>query len=328
MKISLTGIQPTGEVHIGNYFGAIKPAIENSSKYQSFYFIADYHALNGIKDTKLIAANTLNVAASWLACGLDPKKVLFYRQSQIPQIFELETILSCFMPKGLLNRAHSYKDKVAKNREGGQSDDFDINVGLFSYPLLMASDILIFHSDLVPVGKDQKQHLEITAEVARIVNSSKGKSVLTVPKAQINEQMQVIGLDGRKMSKSYNNIIPLFASETRLKKIVGRVVTNSQSVKEKKDPSQSNIFALFSLFADEKEKKHFAKRFTNGGLGWGEAKAILFNKMNEAISPMRDEFDYLRANSKIVEKILDEGSLRAREIAQNNLRRIKRTLGF
>ena len=327
-KRSLTGIQPTGDIHIGNYFGAIVPSIENSKTYNSFYFIADYHALNGLKDHGKLKESSYKVAAAWLACGLDTKKVTFYKQSSIPQIFELETILACYMPKGLINRAHSYKDKVAKNLEANLSDDEGINMGLFNYPLLMAADILIFQSDVVPVGKDQKQHLEITRQIAKIINSRYNKNIFTIPTPQIDERKHVIGINGKKMSKSYNNTIPIFAPSNILKKRVMSIVTNSQTVGEKKDPTTCNIFAIYSLFATNTERLSLKKRYEAGGMGWGEAKMLLYEKIEETISPKRKKFNYLIKNKKIIEDILDEGSSKARYVAKNNLSEIKKKMGL
>ena len=248
--IALTGIKPTGTPHIGNYFGAIKPAIELTKEYDARYFIADYHALNSIKDPQKINEMTYEVAATWLACGLDPKKALVYRQSQVPQTFDLSTILLAFTSKGLMNRAHAYKALVQSNNELNRDADDGVNMGLFTYPVLMAADILLFDSDVVPVGKDQAQHLEMTIDIAQSVNHIYKKDVLTIPMPLIRESTHtVIGLDGRKMSKSYNNTIPLFLPPKKLRKLLMKVVTNSQTIEEVKDPDKFNVFSLFKLFA-------------------------------------------------------------------------------
>jgi tryptophanyl-tRNA synthetase len=236
-KISLTGIQATGELHIGNYFGAIKPALRLAEEYDARYFIADYHSLNSVKDPKELNANIRQVAAGWLAAGLDPEKVIFYRQSSIPEVFELTTIIIAFTAKGLMNRAHAYKAAVQANTDKNDDPDAGINMGLFTYPVLLAADIILFDSDVVPVGKDQMQHIEMAQDIAQAFNSNYGKQVLKVPQAAIQDEVAVVpGLDGRKMSKSYGNTFPLFASEKELHKTVMRIVTNSQGVEEKKDP--------------------------------------------------------------------------------------------
>ena len=244
-KIFLTGIKPTGTPHIGNWLGAIRPALEAAASFEARYFIADYHALNSVKDPEELRRNTYAVAAAWMACGLNPEKTLFYRQSDIPQVFELATLLSAFTPKGLMNRAHAYKAAVASNIEKGEDPDSGVNMGLYTYPVLMAADILLFDADFVPVGKDQVQHIEIAVDIAEAVNRNYGKEIFRLPQPFVGETTQTVtGLDGRKMSKSYNNTIPLFVGEAQLKKTVMRIVTNSQSVDEPKDPDSCSVFAL------------------------------------------------------------------------------------
>ncbi len=291
-KISLTGIKPTGDLHIGNYFGAIKPALELANEYDARYFIADYHALNSMKNPKELNSSIRQVAAGWLAAGLDPEKVIFYRQSSIPEIFELTTMLMAFTAKGLMNRAHAYKASVQANNENSEDCDAGINMGLFTYPVLMAADIIIFDSDVVPVGKDQVQHIEMAQDIAQSVNANYGKKILKIPQAAVQENVAVVpGLDGRKMSKSYNNVIPLFAPEKTLQKTILRILTNSQTVEEPKDPETSQIFLLYKLFADENEQAALAARYRAGGMGWGEAKEELFRVVNRCLTPLREKYD-------------------------------------
>ena len=326
-KTILTGIKPTGTPHLGNYFAAIKPALEmaQDENFSSYFFLADYHALTTVQNAEELKANTLELASTWLACGLDPSKVLFYKQSSIPEIFELTCILNNVTPKGLMNRAHAYKAMVEKNQEAGEDIDANVNMGLYTYPILMSADILLFGTDLVPVGLDQKQHIEIARDIANYFNNKFGK-VLNVPEEKISEKVAVIpGLDGRKMSKSYNNVIPLFCEENKLKKLINRIVTDSSDPSEPK-PTDSFIFKLYELFANEQEIKEMKTRFENG-IGWGEAKKCLFEKANEVISPMREKFNYYMSHPIEVNKILDEGSARAREIAKANLEKIKKAIG-
>ena len=328
-KISLTGIKPTGELHIGNYFGAIKPALELAKEYDARYFIADYHALNTMKDPKELNSTTRHVAAGWLACGLDPEKVIFYKQSSIPEVFELATMLMAFTSKGLMNRAHAYKDAVQKNIDKGDDTDAGINIGLFTYPILMAADIIIFDSDIVPVGKDQEQHIEMAQDIAQSVNANYGRMVLKVPQAGVQENSAVVpGLDGRKMSKSYDNTIPLFIPEKQLRKIVMKIVTNSQDVSEIKDPEKCNVFAIYKLFANQAQQNTLAARYRAGGMGWGEAKQELFEIMNEAIKPMRDIYDGLMADKSKIDKILETGAQKARELSSKKIAFLRKEIGI
>jgi tryptophanyl-tRNA synthetase len=328
-KISLTGIQATGELHIGNYFGAIKPALRLAEEYDARYFIADDHSLNSVKNPKELNANIRQVAAGWLAAGLDPEKVIFYRQSSIPEVFELTTIIMAFTAKGLMNRAHAYKAAVQANTDKNDDPDAGINMGLFTYPVLMAADIIVFDSDVVPVGKDQMQHIEMTQDIAQAFNSNYGKEVLRVPQAAIQDEVAVIpGLDGRKMSKSYGNTFPLFASEKELRKTVMRIVTNSQGVEEKKDPDASQIFTFYKLFASSEEQAALASRLRAGGMGWGEAKEELFRVANRELSPMRQKYDDLMANPKVLDEILAKGAERARPIAAATVKRARKAAGI
>ncbi|MCL2411949.1 MAG: tryptophan--tRNA ligase [Treponema sp.] len=327
-KISLTGIKPTGELHIGNYFGAIKPALDLANEYNAHYFIADYHGLNTMKDPEELRATTKHVAAGWLAAGLDPEKVIFYRQSSIPEIFELTVMLMAFTSKGLMNRAHAYKDATAKNSEKGEDTDAGINMGLFTYPVLMAADIILFDSDVVPVGKDQVQHIEMAADIAQSINANYGQAVLKTPQAVIQEKVAVVpGMDGRKMSKSYGNVIPLFAPENVLKKTIMHITTNSQSVEEPKDPNASQIFQLYKLFADDNEQSALANRYREGGMGWGEAKTELFRVVNRCLSPMRERYEAIMEDTPSLEKILQKGAEKARPIAAATLKRFREIAG-
>ena len=330
MRNILTGIKPTGMPHLGNYFGAIRPALAMAKKedVEARFFIANYHSLNTVQDASLLRSYTYEVAAVWLACGLDPNKILLYKQSDVPEIFEMTTILMAFTAKGLMNRAHAYKSALDLNRSKNLGDDHGINMGVFTYPVLMAADILLFDTNYVPVGGDQVQHIEMTQDIAEVINYSYKKNLLVIPKARINEKlMNVPGLDGRKMSKSYNNHIPLFAPEKQLRKTVMKIVTNSQGVEEPKNPEDCNVFALFKLFASKAEERGLADRYRRGGMGWGEAKQTLFTLLNSKIAPMRAKYDELMSDTSSMDAILAEGSRRARLIAANTIRRLKRAIG-
>jgi len=328
-KVSLTGIKPTGMPHLGNYLGAIKPALELAEKYRARYFIADYHALNTIRDPQMLADLTYEVAATWLACGLNPDEVLFYRQSDVPETFELSTILMAFTAKGMMNRAHAYKAMVQSNEENCKDLDFGVNMGLYTYPVLMAADILLFDADVVPVGKDQKQHLEMTADIAQTINSNYKKTLLTLPEAIFHSTGQIVqGLDGRKMSKSYNNTIPLFVPEKKFRKIINSIVTNSQGVEEPKDPSTCNVFALYQLFASEEQQASLAERYRAGGMGWGEAKSALFDVMNEQIAPMRAVYDSLMADKSKIDQILRNGAEKACDLAAKKIAFLRKEIGI
>jgi len=328
-KISLTGIKPTGDLHIGNYFGAIKPALELAKEYDARYFIADYHALNSMKNPVELISTIRHVAAGWLASGLDPEKVIFYRQSSIPEVFELTTMLAAFTSKGLMNRAHAYKAAVQANSEKGDDQDAGINMGLFTYPILMAADIIVFDSDVVPVGKDQVQHIEMAQDIAQSVNANYGKQILKVPQASVQDDVAVIpGLDGRKMSKSYGNVIPLFESEKTLRKTIMKIVTNSQSVEEPKDPQACQIFQLYKLFAEKQEQDALAARYRAGGMGWGDAKEELFKAVNRCIAPIKERYDAIMADIPALDKILEQGAQKARPIAAATVKRFRKAAGI
>lgn len=326
MKIALTGIKPTHMPHLGNYLGSIKPAIELIKKGAAdkyLYFIADYHTMTSVKDPKKHQEYLLEVAASWLACGLDPKKAIIYKQSDVPEIFELNWILACHTPKGDLNRAHSYKAAVQANMEkNGEDPDHGVNAGLFTYPVLMAADILLFNTSIVPVGRDQVQHVEIARSIAARINQHYGKIFIEPMEFLSEEGSYVVGLDGRKMSKSYDNHIPLFINEKKMQKMINQIKTDSLPPEAPKSTDDSLIFSLFQLFASREEVADLAKWYQRG-IGWGEAKAELFKVVNREISPMRQKYEYYKNNPNEVFDILSSGANQAREIARSNLRKIK-----
>ncbi|MGD6803113.1 tryptophan--tRNA ligase [Rossellomorea vietnamensis] len=325
---ALTGIKPTGHPHLGNYIGAIKPALEmaKDNTSQGIYFIADYHALNSVQDRKKFKEYTYEIAAAWLSLGLDPEKVIFYRQSDVPEILELHWILSCMTPKGLMNRAHAYKAKVEENMAEGNDSDAGVNMGLFTYPILMAADILLFNSDKVPVGKDQVQHVEIARDIAENFNRTFGEAV-KLPQYVIEEETAVIpGLDGRKMSKSYGNTIPLFAEEKALKKLVNKIVTDSTPPEEPKEVKGSSLFTLYKEFAAAAEADSMKEKYKQG-IGWGQVKKEVFEVMNRELSEPRQKYYEYLDNKQEIDKILERGAERARSIASVQLKKIKEMIG-
>ena len=326
-KTYLTGIQSTGMPHLGNYLGAIKPAIEFSknSDGKFFYFIADYHCLTSLRDPALISQGIYEVAATWLALGLDTNKAIFYKQSDVPEIFELTWILNCHIPKGDLNRAHSYKAAMAVNEKNGKKDlDHGVNAGLFSYPVLMAADILLFDTNIVPVGKDQVQHVEIARSIAQRINQQYGE-LLVEPLESLSEGKYIPGLDGRKMSKSYGNSIPLFVPEKRLKKLINKITTNSTAPDEPKSTEGSLIFDLYQLFANEEQVSSFAKEFKEG-ISWGHAKAGLFEVINDHLTEFRQKYNYLMENKHLIDQELETGAKKARAIAQITISRLRKNI--
>lgn len=332
-KVSLTGIKPTGEPHLGNFIGAIKPALELAGGGESIYFIADYHALTSVRDPELLARWTRSVAATWLAAGLDPERTIFYRQSDVPEIFELHWILSCFSTKGLMNRAHAYKAARDRNREAGVEDlDAGVNMGLFNYPVLMAVDILIMEADLVPVGKDQLQHVEYAADIAGAFNAVYGGSFrLKIPKAVVPTEdsgRTLPGTDGRKMSKSYGNTIPLFAREAELRKIVRRIPTDSTPVEAPKDPDASPVFQLLAHFASPETTAEVRARLEVGGMGWGELKDKLYVVLNEQLGPLRTRYDALMQPGSELDELLAIGAVKARRRAQTVLEQVRKAIGI
>lgn len=330
MKTVLTGIKPTGKPHIGNYLGAIKPALEQSMEdgVRTLLFIADYHSLTSMHKAEELKSATFEVAATWLACGLDPEKIIIYKQSDIPEIFELSWILSCFTPKGFMNRAHAYKAQVQANKEANKTDlDQGVNMGLYFYPVLMSADILLFDTDSVPVGEDQIQHVEFARDIAQKINHNYKTEVLKLPKASIQDSVKTIqGLDGRKMSKSYNNTIPLFESEKKLRKLIMKIVTDSLPPEAPKDPNASTIFKLYKEFATAEEVQALEERYKKG-IGWGEAKQTLFEAVNREISPLREKYEQLQANPLLVDEILTKGAEKARVIAKEKMRELRSVIG-
>ena len=324
MSSVLTGITTNGSPHLGNYVGAMRPAIELSKKSKSFIFLADYHSLIKQQDPKLTHQSTLSIAAAWIACDLDLKNTIFYRQSSIPQIMELNWILTSITPKGLMNRAHAYKAATSINEN---DPDKGITMGLFSYPVLMAADILMFDSTHVPVGSDQVQHLEMTRDIAARFNHLY-KPILTLPDPIIQDKENVVpGLDGRKMSKSYGNVIPLLESEKILKKSVMKIVTNSLEPGEPKDSSDCTIFSLFKNFVDDSEMKSIQKAYDEG-IAWGEAKEMLFNSINDELEPIRLKFEELKEDNDYINDLLSDGAKKARDIAKDKIFQVKEAIGI
>ncbi len=316
----LSGIQPSGVLHIGNYFGMMRPAIELQKEDETFYFIADYHALTSVRDPEALRENSRQVALDFLACGLDPERAALFRQSDVPQVTELAWILSTIAPMGLLERAHSYKDKLARGLAP--------TVGLFSYPVLMAADILIYDSDAVPVGKDQKQHIEITRDLAVKINETFGQ-VFKLPEPKINPQTEVVpGLDGQKMSKSYGNNIDIFGDEKETRKRVMSIVTDSTPVETPKDPSRSTILQLYSLFASKDEIAGMRDRFKKGGTGYGDFKKELFEKLWEYFSPMRKRRDEILRDKSYIDNVLARGAKRANEVTDQVMQRVRKAVGL
>lgn len=330
-KVLLTGIKPTGVPHLGNYFGAIKPALTmvSDDSYDARLFIADYHSINTIRDPELLRQNVYEVAATWLSCGLDPEKVLLYRQSAVPETLELNIILNAFTAKGLMNRAHAYKASVDRNREKGKPDDHGINMGLYTYPILMAADILLFDGNIVPVGKDQVQHVEMAADIAQTINHNYKGDLLTIPEYVIDENTKtIVGMDGRKMSKSYGNAIELFLTEKKLKKTLNKIVTNSQEIEEVKDPETCNVFSLYKLFASKEQQDKLAEVYRAGGMGWGHAKSELFEVVNTELKPIREKYYDLMDNKDYIDKVLKKGETKAREIAARKISYLRKAIGI
>jgi tryptophanyl-tRNA synthetase len=320
MKRILSGIQPTGKPHIGNYFGMMRPCIELQQEGEAFIFIADYHALTQHPEPDELRDNVTGVALDFLACGLDPEKAVFFRQSEVPEVTELTWILNCFTPVGLLERCHSYKDKIAKC--------FGANNGLFSYPVLMACDILIYKSDIVPVGKDQKQHLEVTRDIAIKFNNKYG-DIFVLPEEQIRESVAVVpGTDGQKMSKSYGNTIELFGPKKATRKRFMSIVTDSTPLEDPKDPDTCNTMALYKLFANDDEVAELEAKYRGGNYGYGHAKQELFEKSWDYFEPMRARREELEKDMDYVEDVLREGAKKAREIATATMTQVRDVVGI
>lgn len=326
----LTGITTTGTPHLGNYVGAIRPAIESSREpgKASYYFLADYHSLIKCQDPERIRKSSLELAATWIALGLDTNKSVFYRQTDIPEIPELSWILTCMTSKGLMNRAHAYKAAVAENEATGKNDlDKDISMGLFCYPVLMAADILMFNASKVPVGRDQIQHLEMTRDIAGRFNHTYGEHFV-LPEAVVDENTAVLsGLDGRKMSKSYNNTIPLFETEKKLRKLIMKITTNSQEPDEPKDPESCTLFAIYRAFAKPEEVAVMKKRYQEG-IAWGTMKQELFEYLNEHLKGPRELYNELIKSPGDIDDVLRKGAQRAREYSVPFLQKIRKSVGI
>lgn len=336
---TLTGVTTTGIPHLGNYVGAIRPAIQSAQNStneedKSFFFLADYHSIIKCSDPKQVHDSTKAIAATWLACGLDPEKVVFYRQSDVPEIPELAWILNCSCSKGLMNRAHAYKAAVDANLSNDVDADHNVTMGLFGYPVLMAADILMFNATHVPVGRDQIQHVEMARDIAGTFNH-KYKPLFTLPSAVVDDNVALLtGLDGRKMSKSYGNTIPLFGDgnpqvdpEKQLRKAIMQIVTNSQAPEEPKNPDDSVVFEIYKAFATPAEIADLRGQF-EAGIAWGDAKQILFEKINDEIAPFRARYAELMANPKELEEILMMGAEKARRHSQKQLDKTRRAIGI
>jgi tryptophanyl-tRNA synthetase len=325
----LTGITTTGTPHLGNYVGSVRHSVRFSRRpdVQSFYFLADYHALIKVDDPARIQRSTLEIAATWLACGLDPERVVFYRQSDIPEIAELTWFLTCVTGKGLLNRAHAYKASVDRNVARGEDVDADVTAGLFMYPVLMGADILLFNAHKVPVGRDQVQHIEMARDMAQRFNHLYGEH-FTLPEAEIDEAVATLpGLDGRKMSKSYDNTIPLFAPRAQLQRLIGGIVTDSRAPGEPKEVEGSALFQIYRAFADAEETAGLRQAFADG-IGWGDAKQMVFERLDREIAPMREHYEALVADPARIEGILIAGAEKARAISQPFMRQLRHAVGL
>lgn len=317
----LTGLQASGKTHIGNYFGAMLPAVQLQDQGEAFYFIADYHAMTSTPDPETLRANVQDVAIEFLACGMDPQKATIFKQSDIPEVNELAWILSSVCPMGLLERAHSYKDKIAKG--------LDANHALFAYPVLMAADILLYDSEVVPVGKDQKQHVEITRDLAGKINDRYGEGTVVIPEAQIKEETAIIpGIDGQKMSKSYHNIIPLTGEQKPIRKQVMKIVTDSAELEDPKPTENSTIIALYQLFANDAEVQQMISDHQAGGIGYGHFKQQLFDAYWEHLAPIREKREQLENNLDYVNEVLTQGAEKARQEASKALDRVRKNVGL
>ena len=322
----LSGIQPSGALHVGNYFGMMEPAVALQAEGEALYFIADYHALTSLRDPEALRENSRRVALDFLACGLDPNRATLFRHSDVPQVTELAWILSTVAPMGLLERAHSYKDKLARG--------LPATVGLFSYPVLMAADILIYDSDVVPVGKDQKQHIEITRDLAVKMNETFGESepdrrIFKLPEARIKAATETVpGIDGQKMSKSYGNNIDIFGDEKEMRKRVMSIVTDSTPVEAPKDPAKSTIFKLYLLVSSKDEIASMREQFLKGGTGYGDFKKQFFEKLWEYFEPMRKRREEILADKSYIDDVLEKGATRANEIADQVMKRVRNAVGL
>ncbi len=316
----LSGIQPSGTLHLGNYFGAMRQHVARQEANECYYFIADYHSLTSVRDPDVLRQNVVEVTLDYLACGLDPSRAVLFRQSDVPQVLELSWVLSTITSMGLLERCHSYKDKIAKGIESSH--------GLFSYPVLMAADILLYDSERVPVGKDQVQHLEVTRDIAQRFNHLYGET-LVVPEAEVEALTAAVpGTRGEKMSKSYDNTIEMFAAKKKLKKSVMGIVTDSKTVEEPKDPEGNTVYQLYQLVASPEEIAAMAERFRAGGFGYGDAKKELLARILEYFGPLREKREELAKDTEIVTDVLADGAKRARAVADRTLERVRKAVGI
>lgn len=318
-KILLSGVKPTGRVHIGNYFGAMKQFVDLQDKYDCNIFIADYHAMTTVQSGKELSQAIIDVALDYLAIGLDPKKVTLFKQSDIPQVTELTWIFNCLTTVPYLMRAHAFKDAEAKNKE--------VSVGLFDYPILMASDILIQDSDIVPVGQDQRQHIEYARDIAQKFNNAYGETFKLPEPLILSEVETIVGTDGKKMSKSYGNIIPLFATDEEIKKAVMSIPTDSKGVAESKNPDESNIYAIHKLFLNDESRKFLREKYEKGGMGYKEAKELLIKDMTDFIKPMREKREMLAKDMETVLDILKEGGKRASIRVEKKMTDVRKKVG-
>lgn len=328
-KTLLTGIKPTGTPHVGNFLGAIQPAIQliHDTKH-SYIFIADYHALNTVQDGARLHDLSISIAATWLACGLDPSKTILYRQSAVPEVFELDTILNAITPKGWMNKAHAYKAAVDANTAANNDRDDGVSMGLYTYPILMAADILLYSAEVIPVGKDQQQHVEIARDIAQRFNHTFTTDTLVLPESFIQEEVEsVIGVDGRKMSKSYDNIIPVFATTDEWKKVINRIPTDSSAVEDPKNPDESILFNIYKSIAHPDQVATLYGRLQSGGIGWGEVKQLLLEALEAHFGRYRDRYNELMAQPELVEQILAEGAAKAQIVARQKLDEVRKAIG-
>ncbi len=323
----LTGVKPTGKPHLGNYLGAMRPALSLARDTRAMLFIADYHALTTMTNRDELRRITYEVAASWLAAGVDPECVNFYRQSDVPETFELFWLLCCATPKGMMNRAHAYKALVEENSLLGQAPDVGVNMGIYGYSILMAADILLFDVNFVPVGKDQAQHVEMARDIAERFNGSFG-AVLTVPELlQSDDRPPILGIDGRKMSKSYDNAIPLFASSDELRKLLRAYKTDSTAVGAPKNPDANGLFGIYADFADADRGTAVCNALLSGDMTWGQLKELTFEVVDADLAPLRERYTELRNDTAELERILSRGAAKAHTIARETMRRVRDAVG-
>lgn len=326
--VAVTGIKPTGTPHLGNWLGAIEPALARAQDTDAFFFVADYHALTSVRDPEALRRSVHEVAATWLAFGLDPDRSLIYRQSDVPEVFELAWILACHAPKGFMNKSHAYKAIVQRNQDAGMPSDNAVNMGLFTYPLLMAADILIMDADEVPVGKDQVQHVEIARDIAERINGTYGEGTLKLPAVQVRASSATLtGSDGRKMSKSYDNTIPCFETAKRLRKQVMRIVTDSVGPDDPKDPDGSAVFAIHAALLDDQERHALAADYREG-IAWGDAKQRLWEALEARLEAPRRAYDGWMSDRAAIDALLAGGADRARQRSRRVLDRVREAIGI